>query len=91
MTLALRPVHGGSYTQLSLLGRVPSAPVPRNVGWLLKMFSSWSGCPVDVVLCVDKETAGWCEVWTDALCAVPGRHLRLIFHTVPAADSNNPR
>lgn len=91
MTLALRPLQGGSYTQLLLLGPVPSAPVPLNLRRLLTMFSHWNGYPVEVVLSVDKQTAGWCEIWTDALSAVPARHLEVSFHIAPAADASEPR
>jgi hypothetical protein len=91
MTLMLRPLGGGSYTQLLLLGPVPSSPVPLNLRRLLTMFSDWSGYPVDVVLSVDKQTAGWCEVWTDALCAVPARHLEVTFHRAPSFDASGSR
>jgi hypothetical protein len=91
MTLTLRPLAGGSYTQLLLLGSVPSAPVPLNLRRLLTMFSNWSGYPVDVVLSVDKQTAGWCEVWTDALCAVPARHLEVTFYPALSPDASGTR
>lgn len=91
MTLTLRPLAGGSYTQLLLLGSVPSSPVPLNVRRLLTMFSNWSGCPVDVVLSVDAQTAGWCEVWTEALCAVPERHLEVTFHRAPTFNESGSR
>jgi hypothetical protein len=77
MTLELRPLYGGSYTQLSLSGPVPSAP--QGLRCLLTTFALWNGYPVGVVLSVDAQTAGWCEVWTDALCSVPARHLEVRF------------
>ncbi len=85
MTLELRPLHGGSYTQLSLRGPVPSAP--PGMGRLITTFAHWSGYPVNVVLSVDMETAGWCEVWTEVLCAVPERHLEVRFQLPPMGRS----
>lgn len=80
MTLELRPLDGGSYTQLSLSGPLPSVPV--GLRRLLTWLAHWNGYPVDVVLFVDKQTAGWCEVWTDALASVPDRHLEVRFQRV---------
>lgn len=91
MTLELRPLYGGSYTQLSLQGPLTSAPLPLNMRRLLTMFSHWNGYPVDVVLPVEVQTAGWCEVWTDALCAVPAGHHRVIFHVASALKVSEPR
>jgi len=79
MRLELRPLNGGSYTQFSLSGPVPSAPQPQGLRRLLTMFALWNGCPVDVVLFVDGQTASWCEVWCDALTRVPVRHLEVSF------------
>lgn len=83
MTLELRPLHGGSYTQFSLTGPVPSAP-PRGLRQLLTMLAHWNGYPVDVALSVDAQTADWCETWTDALACVPARHLEICFRVVAA-------
>ena len=80
MMLKLRPLQGGSYTQLSLSGPLPSEP--QGVRRLLTAFALWSGYPVDVVLFVDAQTAGWCEVWADALASVPERHLEVRFRIV---------
>ena len=79
MTLELRPLHGGSYTQFSLSGPVPSDPQGPWLRRLLTMLARWNGYPVDVVLFVDAQTAGWCEVWADALATVPARHLEVTF------------
>lgn len=79
ITLELYPLHGGSYTQLSLSGPVPSAPQGSGLRRLLTLFALWSGYPVDVVLFVDRPTASWSEVWVDALSSVPGRHLTVTF------------
>jgi hypothetical protein len=89
MTLELRPLHGGSYTQLSLSGPVPSAP--RELRRLLTSFALWNGYPVDVVLSVDAETASWCEVWADALSTVPARHLEVCFEVKPARPVSEGR
>jgi hypothetical protein len=79
MKLMLSPKEGGSYTRLSLCGWLPTALPGRELRRLLSMLSFWSGWPVRVVLSVDAQTASWCEVWTDALCAVPERHLEVQF------------
>ena len=89
MTLELRPLHGGAYTQFSLSGPVPSAP--QGLRRLLTMFALWNGYPVDVVLFVDAETAGWCEVWGDALAPVPARHLEVTFMVAEVAAGGEGR
>ena len=81
MTLELRPLLGGSYTQLSLRGPVPSAP--PDLRRLVTTLANWNGYPVDVALFVEPETANWCEVWADALSHVPGRHLEVCFKVMP--------
>jgi hypothetical protein len=43
------------------------------------MLAFWSGWPVSVVLRVDATRAGWCEFWTDALCAVRACDLEVRF------------
>jgi hypothetical protein len=80
MVLELRPLDGGSYTQFSLSGPLPSAP--QRLSQLFATFAFWNGYPVDVVLFVDAQTAGWCEVWADALARVPARHLEVRFRVV---------
>jgi hypothetical protein len=81
MRLKLIPLNGGAYTQLSLRGPLPTALPPQLMRRLLSAMSFWNGWPVDVVLFVDAQTAGWCEAWTDVLCAVPERHLQVQFKT----------
>lgn len=73
MVLRLRPGQGGSYTHLPLSGVVGSAPLGPVLRQVVRIFSPWSGWPVHVVLHVDRQRAGWCEVWTGALGAVPAR------------------
>jgi hypothetical protein len=87
MRLELEPLPDGSYTRLSLLGPIRSAPTQRALRQLLKMFSFWNGYPVCVVLPVEPRTAGWCEIWTDALSGISKRHLEIIFKVKPAAKS----
>ena len=77
MQLRLISLQGGAYTQLRLQGPVPTAPQPRQVRQLLTLLARWHGGPVHVVL--SAADAGFSEVWTDALCAVPERHLRVRF------------
>jgi hypothetical protein len=45
--------------------------------WLTQL-AFWSGYPVDVVVSADASVE-WAEIWTDALLAVPERHLRVRF------------
>jgi hypothetical protein len=84
MVLELKPLHGGSYTQLSLRGPVCSAPQPSALRRLLKMFWLWNGYPVHVVLSVEGLRAPWLDVWCDALGTVPARHLEVRFELTDA-------
>lgn len=70
LTLHLRPLEGGAFTQASLRGALCSAPQGMWMRGLLRMLAFWSGWPVHVVLHVDRATAGWSEVWADALTFV---------------------
>lgn len=83
VTLELRPLHGGSFTQLSLSGPLCSAPQKAVLRRMLAAFAHWSGAPIRVVLHVDAQTAGWCELWADALAAVPSCHLEVEFVPPP--------
>jgi hypothetical protein len=47
------------------------------------MLPIWSGWPVTVALSVEVDAAGWCEWWTDALCAVPEGQLEVRFELGP--------
>ncbi len=87
MRLSLRPVQGGAYTQFSLSGILCSAPQPRVMQGLAETFSLWSGWPLHVVLHVDTRTAGWCEVWTDALADVPAEFLAVTFRAAGRAEA----
>jgi hypothetical protein len=74
---SLRPLLGGAFTEVRLHGPIISAPPEASA--LRQLFSQlalWNGYPVHVVLSVDEQ-AGWLEMWTDALAAVPGRNLRV--------------
>ena len=77
MQLRLISLQGGAYTQLRLQGPVPTAPQPQQVRRLLTLLARWHGGPIDVVL--SAADPSFSEVWTDALCAVPERHLRVRF------------
>ena len=77
MQLRLISLHGGSYTLLRLQGPVPTAPQPRQVRRLLTLLACWHGGPIEVVL--SAADPSFSEIWTDALCAVPERHLRVRF------------
>jgi hypothetical protein len=38
-------------------------------------------------LCVDKETACWCEWWTDVLADIPERHLKVRYRRARCGDA----
>ncbi len=78
LTLKLRALYGGAYTQLRLTGPVATMPQRAQMRRMLRILSLWHGGPVDIVLCVDRS-AGWLEIWDDALLTVPGRHATLRF------------
>jgi hypothetical protein len=78
LTLKLRALDGGAYTHLRLTGPVATMPQRSQMRRLLRTLSLWHGGPVDVVLCVDGS-AGWLEIWDDALLTVPERHVTLRF------------
>jgi hypothetical protein len=77
LTLELRPLHRGAYTQIMLKGPVATVPQPLQVRRLLSLLSFWHGGPIDVVLCADGTNPGacWLEVWADVLGRVHRRHL----------------
>jgi hypothetical protein len=77
LSLTLRPLFDGAYTQLSLQGPVATVPQRREVRRLMALLWLWHGRPLDVVLCADRTSTGacWLEVWEDVLGRVPGRHL----------------
>jgi hypothetical protein len=78
LTLKLRALDGGAYTQLRLTGPVVTMPDRRQLRRLLSVLALWHGAPVDVVLCVDGS-AGWLEIWDDALQGVPARQASIRF------------
>lgn len=73
LTLRLRALHGGAYTHMRLTGPMATVPQRRQLRRIFSILALWHGGPVDVVLCVDGS-AGWLEIWDDALQAVPARH-----------------
>jgi hypothetical protein len=79
LTLELRPLHRGAYSQITLKGPVATVPQALQVRRLMSILWLWHGSPVDVVLCVDGTNAGacWLEVWEDVLGRVPDHHLNL--------------
>jgi hypothetical protein len=87
-TMRLRPARAEGWTELSLSCSLPdSLPAPA-LHQLLALLAFWSGRRLDVVLDA-ASSAGWCEVWADALAAVPERHLRLHFDI--GAEDGGPR
>jgi len=79
LTLELRPLHQGAYSQITLKGPVATVPQALQVRRLMSVLWLWHGSPVDVVLCVDGTNTGacWLEVWEDVLGRVPGHRLNL--------------
>lgn len=79
LTLKLRPLHQGAYTQITLSGPVATIPRLRQVRRLMSVLWLWHGGPVDVVLYADRTNAGarWLEIWEDVLGRVQGRRLDL--------------
>ena len=79
LTLELRPLHQGAYSQITLKGPVATVPQGLQVRRLLSVLWLWHGSPVDVVLCVDGTNTGacWLEIWEDVLGRVPVHHLNL--------------
>lgn len=77
-TLRLRPAKAEGWTHLSLSCTVPDALPPPALYQLLSLLAFWSGQRLDVALDATGP-GGWCEVWADALAAIPERHLRLRF------------
>ncbi len=75
----LRPEQGGAYTRWRVTGSVPSAVPAWQLERLMKMIAFWSGWPVELALSVDRQTAGWCERWADALADIHPEQLRLRF------------
>ena len=76
--MKLSPLYGGSFTRLSLSGPVVTVVPGRVLRPWLSQLAFWSGRPIRVVLGADAP-ASWLEVWTEALTAVPERHLRVEF------------
>lgn len=79
LTLELRPLHQGAYSQITLKGPVATVPQALQVRRLMSVLWLWHGSPVDIVLCVDGTNTGayWLEIWEDVLGHVPGHHLNL--------------
>ena len=79
LTLELRPLHQGAYSQITLKGPVATVPQALQVRRLMSVLWLWHGSPVDIVLCVDGTNTGacWLEIWEDVLGRVPVHHLNL--------------
>lgn len=76
--LEFQPAREEGWTRLCLCCTVPDSLPPPVLYELLSLLAFWGGRRLDVAL----DAAGpawWLEVWTDALAAVPERHLRVRF------------
>lgn len=100
MTLELRPLHQGAYTQISLRGPLVVTLSSRHLSRLLAILASWHGGAVHVVLSVAGTNAEicWAELWDDVMRAVPTDHAEIRFEIrgiTPAAPARpasfNPR
>jgi hypothetical protein len=93
MTLKLHALHNGAYTQLKLTGPMATGMPGKDLRRLIATLAFWHGGPIDVVLCCTLDTAGWLEVWDEALAAVPARHHRVRFlinrHTLVGGDGDD--
>lgn len=84
-TVTLRSTTAEGWTSLSVSCTVSSALPPSAFHQLLAWLEFWTGRRLDVVL----DAAGpawWCEVWSDALAAVPERRVRVRFDLSRQAD-----
>ncbi len=96
MTLELRPLHEGAYTQMKLSGAVVTVPSTKDIRQLLAVLTFWHGGPVHVVLSVAGTNADicWAELWDAVLQEVPARHadIRLELRGItPAAPVGHER
>ena len=82
----LSPVLNGRFTRLRLTGVIPSS-VPRSlVTRLVAALEFWSGWGVECVLCVDRETASWCEWWSALLGGIPEHRLKVRYRRGRSED-----
>lgn len=95
LTLKLRPLHDGAYTEITLSWPIATAPQAPDLRKLLSVLWLWHG-PLDVALCVDGTNTGacWLEVRDDVLGRVPDRLLRtryLVSRDTLAAGAGHER
>src|SRR3954463_4563740 len=97
MTLELRPLHEGAFTQMKLSGPVVvTVPSAKDMRRLMAALTFWHGGPVHVVLSVAGTNADicWAEIWDAVLHEVPSRHAEIrveIRGTTPAAPVGHER
>jgi hypothetical protein len=91
MRLRLRPIEeNGAYTWISLSGPVPTVTRHQETRRLITILAMWSGAPMRVALSAG-DPAGWAEIWTDNLCAVPERHLEVHIRIPRRGDREHTR
>lgn len=96
MTMELRPLHEGAYTQIRVRGPVITTPAPRAVRRILASLAFWHGGPLDIVLSVAGTNADacWAELWDEALRDVSARHAEIRFEVrgiTPVASVGHER
>jgi hypothetical protein len=96
MTLELRPLQEGAYTQIRMSGPVVTVPSAKDMRRLMAVLTFWNGGPVHVVLSVAGTNADicWAELWDAVLHEVPSRHAEIrveIRGTTPAAPVGHER
>jgi hypothetical protein len=79
----IRPENGGAYTRWRLSGSLVTTVPVRQLRWLFRMLSFWSGWPVELVLPAAVATADWFTWWSDVVALVPEPHLHVRFVRAP--------
>jgi hypothetical protein len=81
MTMELRPLQDGAYSQIRIRGPAITILAASDVRRLLAMLAFCSGGPVEVALSVAGTNADscWAELWDHVLQEVPAAHAEIRF------------
>jgi hypothetical protein len=85
ITLRLSPSPSEERTRFQMEGTLPTALPSFALHQLLSLLVYWSGRPVRAVLSAARS-AGWVEVWADALADAPERHVTVEFEVAEEPD-----